>query len=196
MRACREGGAAIESALRTLYREFSGPLYRDAMRTLRDPDTARDVVQDALVKVWQRCALYRGDSELWPWMRAIARHAALDRLRQPDLEVGLGEEGMNPVVDAQVAELSAASVPRPDGALGRLQAAQCFERCWARYEAESPRHAAVLRWIVEDGLSNDDISELLGRSPGATREFISQCRKRARVHFAEWYELAFGGVSR
>ena len=50
----------------------------------------------------------------------------------------------------------------------------------------------MIAWIVEDGLTHEEIGELLGRTPGATREFISQCRKRARAHFAEWYELAFG----
>ena len=49
-----------------------------------------------------------------------------------------------------------------------------------------------MAWIVEDGLDHAQIGELLGRTPGATREFISQCRKRARLHLAEWYELAFG----
>ena len=46
-----------------------------------------------------------------------------------------------------------------------------------------------MTWIVEDGLSNDDIAQLLDRTPGATREFISQCRKRARVYLAEWYAI-------
>ena len=30
---------------------------------------------------------------------------------------------------------------------------------------------------------------LLERTPGATREFVSQCRKRARRYYAEWYAL-------
>ena len=49
-----------------------------------------------------------------------------------------------------------------------------------------------MKWIVEDGLDHEQIAELLDRTSGATREFISQCRKRARVHLAQWYELAFG----
>ena len=32
---------------------------------------------------------------------------------------------------------------------------------------------------------------MLERTPGATREFISQCRKRARTYLAEWHALAF-----
>ena len=74
----------------------------------------------------------------------------------------------------------------------RRQLAESFQRGWDAFQEAAPRHAAVMAWIVEDGLSNDEISELLGRTPGATREFVSQCRKRARVHLAEWYQLALG----
>jgi hypothetical protein len=43
---------------------------------------------------------------------------------------------------------------------------------------------------VEDGLTTEDIAHLLDRTPGATREFVSQCRKRARLYLADWYVLA------
>jgi hypothetical protein len=49
----------------------------------------------------------------------------------------------------------------------------------------------VIAWIVEDGLTHEQIGALLSRTPCATRELISQCRERARLHLAEWYELAF-----
>jgi len=38
--------------------------------------------------------------------------------------------------------------------------------------------AGVISWIAEDGMTHEQIASLLGRTPGATREFISQCRKR------------------
>jgi RNA polymerase sigma-70 factor (ECF subfamily) len=47
-----------------------------------------------------------------------------------------------------------------------------------------------MAWVVEDGLSIDDIADLLGRTPGATREFVSQCRKRARLYLGDWYKTA------
>lgn len=193
MRACREGGGAIERALRHLDREFFTLLQARAQRFLRNADAARDLVQDTFIKVWQRCALFRGDSELLPWIEAILRHGLLDHLRKSGREVPFdAEDAMNAELSARVAELSACEVARPEDDLRREQIAQCFQRCWLRFEAEAPRHAAVISWIAADGLSHEAIAELLDRSPGATREFISQCRKRARVYLAEWYQMAFG----
>jgi RNA polymerase sigma-70 factor, ECF subfamily len=192
MHACREGGAAIERALRALDRAFFVPLYARSLRSLRDAELARDVVQETFIKVWRRCATFHGDSELLPWMEAILRHGILDRLRRPEREVPFEEnEHMSAEIAARVAELSSSDVPTPHDDARREQLAACFQRCWVRFERAAPAHAAVIAWIVEDGLGNEDIAVLLERSPGATREFVSQCRKRARVYLAEWYQLAF-----
>jgi RNA polymerase sigma-70 factor (ECF subfamily) len=194
MRACRDGGHAMEQALLTLDRAFFALLYRDCARSVRDADAARDLVQDTFIKVWRRCSTFHGDSELLPWIRAIQRRAILDWLRRPRRELSMdnGKGELTAEAEQRIAELSAQHVATPaDDARSRdLHAA--FQRCWQRFEAAAPDHAAVMSWIVEDGLSHEEIGELLGRTPGATREFISQCRKRARQHFSEWYELAFG----
>ena len=117
----------------------------------------------------------------------------LDRLRRPQRDVSFDEgAGLSAELAERVFELSQQQVLRPDDEARQQQLAECFQRCWQRFEAAAPAHSAVIQWIVEDGLSHEQIAELLDRTPCATREFISQCRKRARVHLAEWYELAFG----
>ena len=193
IRACREGGGAIEQALRQLDRTFFAPLYVRALHHLRDAELARDLVQETFIKVWQRCATYQGSSELQPWIEAILRHGMLDRWRRPQRGVSFDEgTQMSEDLAERVFELSQRQVQQPDAEARQQQLAECFERCWQRFEQAAPAHAAVIAWIVEDGLSHEQIAELLDRTPGATREFISQCRKRARLHLAEWYELAFG----
>lgn len=191
MRACREGGAAIERALRSIDQAFFEPLYAYGMRSIKDPDRTLDLVQETFIKVWRRCATFQGDSELLPWMKSILRHCMLDELRRPRRAAAFDEDDMSAEVGAWALQLSR-DVPTPADEARRAQLAACFERCWVRFEAAAPAHSAVIAWIVEDGLSNEEIAALLERSPGATREFISQCRKRARVHLAEWYELALG----
>ena len=196
MRACREGGAAIEQALRRLDRDFFGILYARALRAVRRADTARDLVQETFIKVWQRCATFHGDSELLPWIEAVLRHTVLDALRRQRREEPFDDgDAVNGELAARIAELSQQEIATPPDELRRAQLARCFQECWARFENAAPSHAAVISWIAADGLSHEEIAALLGRSPGATREFISQCRKRARLHLAPWYELAFGKES-
>jgi RNA polymerase sigma-70 factor (ECF subfamily) len=190
MRACREGGAAIERALRELDRSFFAILYQGGLRTLRDPDAAADLVQETFIKVWQRCATFRGESDLLPWIKTILRHGAIARLRRPNREVAMENElGLTEEAAQGIAALSAERNPTPDGIARQRERAHEFREGWARFQQAHPLHANVLAWVVEDGLSIDDIAQLLDRTPGATREFVSQCRKRARVHLGAWYRL-------
>jgi RNA polymerase sigma-70 factor (ECF subfamily) len=102
------------------------------------------------------------------------------------------DSGLSDETRERITELSRDRIPLPENALHHGQLAECFERCWQRFVKVSPEHALVITWIAQDGMTHEQVAELLGRTPGATREFISQCRKRARVHLAEWYEQAFG----
>jgi RNA polymerase sigma-70 factor (ECF subfamily) len=191
MSACREGGAAIERALREIDRAFFAVLYRGSLRSLRDPDAARDLVQETFIKVWQRCATFRGDSDLLPWIKAILRHAAIERLRRTVRETPMeNEQGLTDEASRRIADLSEKDNPTPERIAHQRDRAEQFRQGWIRFQKAHPLHANVMAWVVEDGLSIDDIADLLGRTPGATREFVSQCRKRARLYLGDWYKTA------
>ena len=87
MQACREGGRAIEQALRALDAAYFDVLFREGVRTLRDAAAARDAVQETFIKVWRRCSTFQAQSELLPWIRAILRNDMLDRLRRRGREL-------------------------------------------------------------------------------------------------------------
>ena len=178
-------------ALRTLDRSFFVALFGEAMRTLREPEAARDLVQDTFIKVWQRCASFRGDSELLPWIRAILRHAAIERLRKSAREEPMeDEQGLTETAARRIVELSVERNPTPEALARRDERIATFRRGWLRFQQEDPLHASVMSWVVEDGLTTEEISRLLDRTPGATREFVSQCRKSARRYLGDWYALA------
>lgn len=193
--ACREGGRQIETWLRVIDREHGARFYREAATSLRCWQAAEDVVQEAMVKVWQRCATFHGAGDPVAWIHQIVRNTLLDALRQrtsqAPREIPLHDPDGQLTVQAQeaVLELSRATVATPERTLGEHQVEAVFRRCFEQFAAAHPEHATVLRWVVEEGLDNAAIEALLERSPGATREFISQCRKKARPYFASWYEL-------
>jgi len=191
-RACREGGALIERWLRVFDRTHGAALYREAAAALRDWHAAEDVVQDALVKAWQRCATFRSEAEPLAWVRQIMRHTLLDALRARAPEQPLHDEAgkLTPDARAAVQRLSLGAGPAgPEARLREHQVEAVFRRCFDAFAAAHPAHATVLRWVVEEGLDNAAVAALLDRTPGAAREFISQCRKKARPFFAAWYAL-------
>lgn len=198
VRACREGGAPAERALTALYQDYGPALWRDAARMLRDAEGARDLLQDTLIKAWRACAGYRGESELFPWLQRILRRSAIDQLRRGRLEVAFEDEQgvLSPEVESAWTEWRADLHSEPASALQGRQSEAVYRRCAERFAAEEPQASHVIRWIAEEDLTPAEVAPLIGRSAGATREYISQCRKKARHYFAEWYALVASADAR
>lgn len=195
MHACREGGRAIELALTGLYRDYGRGLSNEAWRVLRDAEAARDLLQDVLIKAWSHCSSFRGESELYPWLTQIVRRRAIDVLRSRRDEQPLEDDQgqWRGEVETAWTELREGLSTAPQDYLQAGQSEQVFRRCAERFTLDHPEAAAVVSWIAEDGLTPAEISPLIGRNPGATRQYISQCRKKARHYFAEWYLLVGSG---
>jgi len=96
------------------------PLVRGWMLgVLRDPDEAEDLTQQVFLRAFTRLAQLRDPERFLPWLRAVARSVARNRLRRPAAPVRVVErESGDPAVRAQIAE-TRESVRR---ALGRLGA--------------------------------------------------------------------------
>ncbi len=70
------------AAFETIYRRFERPVFNLALRMLGDAESAREILHDAMLKVFQRIAQYRSDAPFWAWLRQIALNEALMRLRR------------------------------------------------------------------------------------------------------------------
>jgi RNA polymerase sigma-70 factor (ECF subfamily) len=191
MTACRERGARLEQWLKAFDRLHGASLYREAALRLGSWQVAQDVVQDGMIKVWMRCATFRGDAQPLTWVKRIVRNTLLDHLEQnrPDDPLVDDEGELTPEAERAITELSRAAVATPEASLRESQVAQVYKACFAQFARDCPAHAQVLRWVVDEGMSNAELEVLLERTPGATREFISQARKKARIYLKPWYDL-------
>jgi len=76
---CASGDRA---AFRRLYDLSSRYVFGVALAITRDRDTARDVAQEAYVRIWKRAKQFRPDAgNPLSWIGTIARNCAIDRLR-------------------------------------------------------------------------------------------------------------------
>jgi RNA polymerase sigma-70 factor (ECF subfamily) len=72
-----------EQAMATLYDRYSRIVYSVALRVLRDPASAEDVLQDVFLGIWRKPETFvatRGS--LGGWLAVVARNRAIDTLRR------------------------------------------------------------------------------------------------------------------
>ncbi|MFT3867420.1 MAG: sigma-70 family RNA polymerase sigma factor [Nibricoccus sp.] len=75
--------AGDTEAMQLLYLEFGGIVHGVVRRVLEDPEDAREAVQDTFVKLWRQAGSYRPEKgEVVSWLVFMARHVAIDRVRQ------------------------------------------------------------------------------------------------------------------
>ena len=76
-RARRGDAGAFEH----LYRLFERPVFTLALRLTGERESAQDVLQETMLKLFKRIAEFRADSPFWGWLRQIAVNEALMCLR-------------------------------------------------------------------------------------------------------------------
>jgi RNA polymerase sigma-70 factor (ECF subfamily) len=77
-RARRGEAAAFEQ----LYRWFERPVFTLALRLTGQREEAQDILQDTMLKLFDRLSEFRGDSPFWGWLRQIAVNESLMQLRR------------------------------------------------------------------------------------------------------------------
>jgi RNA polymerase sigma-70 factor (ECF subfamily) len=84
VRAYRSGDAA---ALTLLIDRYLDTIYTFAYRMTNRKEDAEDIAQDTFVKVWRTIGRYKLTGTFKPWVFAIARNTAIDRLRKKRIAV-------------------------------------------------------------------------------------------------------------
>jgi RNA polymerase sigma-70 factor, ECF subfamily len=153
-------GRGSQVALKRLYELESRRLYGIALRIVRRPEIAADVLQETFVQIWQNAAAFsveRGAGAAW--LTGIVRFRSLDAVRKLDREVltddpALGDEALQPDV---IEKIDAAAE------------AGALKRCFKLLD-DQQRRCIVLAFV--DGLSHSEITERINVPLGTVKSWI------------------------
>lgn len=158
-----------EAALQ-LHRRYAHRFMAWLTRRGLDHASAEDGVQEAFIRLIRRAETFSPQGQGRAWIWTVARSAWLDdaKKRAQQSPVQMYEDDLDEATSPDVASTS----NYQDCVHGQLQR---FAQAW-------PEAGQAVIWAAADGLKTTQIAELLGRSAGATREFLSQARKRLRQY--------------
>jgi RNA polymerase sigma-70 factor (ECF subfamily) len=78
----KDVSAGDDQALAVLYSRYSKGIFNYALRLIRDPEAAEDVLQEVFVAVWQGADDFRQHSSVKTWIFRIAHYQAVNWLRR------------------------------------------------------------------------------------------------------------------
>ena len=151
------------SAFESVYRQFERAAWTLALRLTGRADVAQEVLQDAMLKAFERAGQYRGDAPFAAWLRKLVVNEALMQLRHDRLHVievlddSAGQDDApQPWASADAATL--------DRALNRL-----------------PDAARAVLWLYHvEGFTHVEIAREFGRSVSFSKSQLARATKRLR----------------
>jgi len=163
--ACAHGD---RQALHRLYQQEGSRLLGVVQRIVRDAALAEDIVHDAFIKIWTRAASFdqsRGSAR--GWIFSIARHLALNTVRNQARAVPMIDDEMN---DHQAQATLDGWQETQDAFDWRVNPGRidsCLE------QLEPVRRNCVLHAYV-DGYSHQEIASKIGAPLGTVKAWIKR----------------------
>lgn len=164
-------------SLSALRDEYAGPLHAYALRRLRDPRAAEEVVQDTLVRAWRHADRFdpaRGTEAAW--LFTIAGNLVIDRLRRRQARPVV-DGGVDPA-DAEARMATPLDEPEVDRIIEAWQLAEAMTRL-----SEDHRTAIVL--CHHRGHSVAEAATILGIPPGTVKSRVFYGLRALRLRLEE-----------
>jgi RNA polymerase sigma factor (sigma-70 family) len=178
-----QGGRTRDAAVKTLFQGKAQHMLRFFVHLGVSADEAKDVLQETFVKIVLRANTYNGGGAATSWIWQVARNCLMDHLRKKSR---IGEEEV--AVDLDDWQLIEETTPAATDAIAPHSVDECVSRGLQAFALEMPERAYALTLQME-GASIAEISERLGRSLAAAKEYLSQCRKKVQPFVAHCTEL-------
>lgn len=159
-----------QDAFSQLLARYEKPVYHQALRMVGHAEDAADLTQEVFLKVWQALPGFQGDSAFSTWLYRLTSNACIDFLRRERRRRGALS------LDDEERELAAQlpdPAPTPQQELERRELHHALEEGLAQLSDEH-RQVLVLREL--NGLSYDEIAQVLDLSPGTVKSRIARAR--------------------
>jgi len=153
------------SAFEQIYRRFERPVFTLALRLTGEREEAQDVLQDTMLKLFDRIGEFRSESPFWGWLRQIAVNEALMRLRK---------RGRMPLTDdADAVELECHDVMLPPAATDAALLTRALGRM--------PDATRSVLWLYHaEGYTHEEIAGLMGRTASFSKSQLARGTRKLR----------------
>ncbi len=182
IRAAQQGD---QDAFEHLVRSYDRAVLGFAMNLLRSPEDARDVYQEAFLRVYRNLGSFRLDSSFQTWLYRIVTNLCLDHLRRRKVrreEPAVAEAG-DTAVDhmLNVREESACADPHR-----RLLSKELGSRIRQALDRLTARERTVFELRHYQGMRLRDIGEALGTSEEAAKNCLFRVTQKMRVALGDF----------
>lgn len=164
---CANVADGDEAAFDRLVERYQQRAFRLAWSILRDTEDARDVSQEAFVRLYRTAGSFRGRSRFSTWFYRLLVNLCLDqRRKQRGWREMIGLGGRSDDDGPSALDRVASPAVDPVETLGRERQ---LARVWDAAAALSPQQRAVLTLHIQDELPMSEVATVMGCAEATAR---------------------------
>ena len=178
-----EAQTGSRAAFEELVRRYDRDVLRLALNLMKRPEDARDVYQEAFLKVYRNLHRFRFECSFYTWLYRIVTNVCLDQLRRrqarpedqaPEVSGARHDEGITDFFERQREHRPTLDPER------RLVGKEIQARITAAMERLSPRERIVFEMKHYQGLKLRAIGEALGTTEETVKNSLFRATRKLR----------------
>ena len=175
------------AAFRKLVERHQRRAFSIALALVRDENDARELVQDAFLRVYKGLGSFQGGSSFFTWLYRIITNLSIDLIRKPGRQVGELHEDRAELSDEQ--EMDFPFLSRVDGAdpADVVRRGEIAGRLQKALDALPPYHRGVIVMREIEGLSYEEMAQAMGVSKGTIMSRLFHARQKLQKALHDCY---------
>jgi len=194
--------AGDTAAFRSLVERHQRRAFAIAYSLVRDEHDARELVQDAFLRVFKGLGTFKGGSSFFTWLYRIVTNLSIDLMRKPGRSpggfAGLGDlEGkLEAGADNDSENIDFPLLSRIDGSdpADVLRRREIAARIQSALDALPTYHRSVIVMREVEGLSYDEMAQVMGVSKGTIMSRLFHARQKLQKALHDCYEEQVGAI--
>ena len=182
------------AAFRQLVERHQRRAFAIALSLVRDENDARELVQDAFLRVHKGLATFQGGSSFFTWLYRIITNLSIDLIRKPGRQLADIDEQRFESEDGQEAEFPLLSKVDGSDPVDVVRRQEIAGRLQAALDALPPYHRGVIVMREIEGLSYEEMASAMGVSKGTIMSRLFHARQKLQKALADCYEEQIGKI--
>jgi RNA polymerase sigma-70 factor (ECF subfamily) len=191
--------AGDTAAFRSLVERHQRRAFAIAYSLVRDENDARELVQDAFLRVFKGLGTFQGGSSFFTWLYRIVTNLSIDLMRKPGRAAGTlsVESESNERAEQDGDSVDFPLLSKIDGSdpVDVLRRREIGARIQSALDALPPYHRSVIVMREVEGLSYDEMAQVMGVSKGTIMSRLFHARQKLQRALHDCYAEQVGGTA-
>jgi RNA polymerase sigma-70 factor, ECF subfamily len=179
-----------KAAFRKLIERHQRRAFAVAVGLVRDENDAKELVQEAFVRVFKSLATFQGGSSFFTWLYRIITNLSIDLIRRPSRQIA--EADVRELDENREPDFPLVSRIEGDDPADVVRRSEIAVKLRDALEALPEYHRAVIVMREVDGMSYDEIAEALEVSKGTVMSRLFHARQKLQRALADVYREQVG----